>query len=495
MNFLNNENNKYSAFNRSPDMTPAAYNREGGIALWDMPAQVSRAFNPIIFTRTRYYFATEGYTPSRYPMPNTFTKVALPSIPERPKRTLLRLAYPADKDITLLLKYENSQSTATIKKGETDVIVASRYDSIEGFVWNFVSEEFKPIQPDIPIIGGKSAVAAADLGDFVVDEMFEPTYKTTKILTGSRYIYITPGMRYSDANYIVNEEGEVLYITDKVDTSSITIYRDNGELGASLSAESFRGVTQFDVSAVVRMWFDARLADSDADFVRPAAGFADGRLFTRYTVKSIGGVGTSYDFLALNAVAQIGEQPVAEPGDYLSEMRTLWLYEGYPLDYSMLDASKGVVRTPVDASHLPAAGTVPFEVVQACVPAQPFYVRWVNRMGGVDYFMFCRRQTRKYSVKSASTHSLYVADPYRAGSNLRAWSLTTEHTMTVGADGLSDEEFGPLSALPFAPTIEWYDGGRWIEIAVSKFDGSFATHSHRHSFEITFTLPAINTQF
>ena len=341
-----------------------------------------------------------------------------------------------------------------------------------------------------------TALDLSDLGDFIdKDNSQQWLNTTTKTLTGPQYIYITPGTRYSDANYIVNEEGEVLYVTDEVDTSSINIYRDNGELGASLSAESFQGVTQFDVSAVVRMWFNAQLADSDADFQRPAAGFADGRLFARYTVKSIGGVGTAYDFLALNGVAQIGEHAGVEAGACLSLMPTLRLYEGYPLDYSKLDASKGVVRTPIDAGHLPDAAAVPFIVEMVCVPAQPFYVRWVNRMGGVDYFMFSRRQTRKPSVKSASTHSLYVADPSRAGSNLRAWSLTTEHTMTVGADGLSDEEFGPLSALPFAPTIEWYDGGRWIEIAVSKFDGSFATHSHRHSFEITFTLPAINTQF
>ena len=47
----------------------------------------------------------------------------------------------------------------------------------------------------------------------------------------------------------------------------------------------------------------------------------------------------------------------------------------------------------------------------------------------------------------------------------------------------------------FAPTIEWYDGGRWTEVAVSKFDGTFDTDSGSRTFEVTFALPEINTQF
>lgn len=481
-------------------------NRQGGIAVWDVPEPFRRAFNPIIFTRTRYLFAMEGYQPTRGPRPNVLTVEQVSSNPADP-RTELRLAFPADRDLVIALMIVGiGRSTQTIKKGAQSHQFIGIIDSIIGFsLWQLAG--------DIGSIGGAEDFIGQPLagvpglwdpGDFRDPNTSFPVGPAgshyADIVTSANYIYILPGTSYEDSNYIVGSDGAVLYVTDEVDTATLDVFRADGQPGTRLSAESFQGVTQFDLSPVVRGWFDTELCDSGAGAGRGSGPFADGHLAVRYFVRGLGGQQTTHHFVALNAVAQIGENPVCGPGDYLSQARTLRLCEGYPLDYSAIDdaaaaSSRGVVRTPIDASHLPAAGTVPFGVVRACVPAQPFYLRWVNPLGGVDYFMFSRRQTYKPSVKSSSTYEGYVPDPLRAPSNVRAWQITTANTVTVGAGGLSDEELGLLSGLPYAPTIEWYDGGRWTRLAVAKFDGSFGTDSHMHSFEITFTLPQINTQF
>ena len=48
-----------------------------------------------------------------------------------------------------------------------------------------------------------------------------------------------------------------------------------------------------------------------------------------------------------------------------------------------------------------------------------------------------------------------------------------------------------------SPLIEWYnqDTGRWIRLSVSKYDGSYWSKPETKTFEVTFSLPTINTQY
>lgn len=460
INFL--KAGRYNAFNIT---NRYECNRQGGVALWDLPDVFRAAFNPILFTRTRYYFVTDGYTPTRSPRPNPVSIKPDPSNNNNPR--IVQLTYPADQYLIVQLTTPRGTRTVEFQKGEKTKTASSNILSIDGF--RTTAGTTVPAEP---------------------------------VLTTAEYIYMAVGETFENENYIVDEKGSILYVVDDVDTSYLDVYKATGEVGAKLSGESFRGVTTFDVAAVVRLWFDEQLADSAPDAPQPGGPYSDGRLFARYAVKGIGGVGTSYDFMAVNAVAQVGEHSDlgAYRGQLLSEFRTLYLYDGYPLDYSTLDDnvirySKGVVRTPIDEDHIPDPDNAPFTVVRACTPAQPFYIRWINRLGGVDYYMFRRIQRYKPEVKSANTYQTYVPDPYEAATNRRAWAIATENTVTVGADNVPEAEYAPLSKLPFAPTIEWYDGRRWVELSVSKFDGSHDTNSRTHDIEITFTLPKINVQF
>lgn len=453
-------------------------NLEGGVALWDTPPTFSRAFNPITFTRTRYLFVTDGFAPTREPRPN------IVGVKPGTKRTL-QLTYPAAAYIYVQVTNASGNiRTVLFSAGVREATASGDVVSIDGFKRN----------PSEPI---RRQYVDHGFVFLVPGEAYEDEH----------YI-VAPGDAATVDNYLDASRMSVLYVVDEVDTSYLDVYRSDGTMGAKLSAESFRGVTTFDVSAVVRLWFNRQLADSTPGAERPTAQSPDGRLFARFTVRGLGGPGTKYEFMALNAVAQIGENSDMGPyrGQLLSELRRLRQYEGYPLDYSVLDErdieySDGVIRLPIPGDGESRADGYGVAVIPSCTPAQPFYVRWVNRLGGVEYFMFGRRQTRKASVKSVSTYGLYVPDSFGASTNRRAYALTTDNTVTVGADGVPEAEYAVLSELPFAPTIEWYAetdsaaGGRWVELTVSKFDGSLDTSSRTHSIEIVFQLPNLNVQF
>lgn len=453
-------------------------NLEGGVALWDTPPTFSRAFNPITFTRTRYLFVVDGFAPTREPRPN------IVGVRSGTRRTL-QLTYPVAAPIYVQVTTVSGKiCTVLFTPGVQEATASGDVVSIDGF----------------------KRIPAEPIRRQYVDHGF---------------VFLVPGEAYEDEHYIVApgdaatvdnyldaSRMSMLYIVDEADTSYLDVYRSDGTVGAKLSAESFQGVTTFDVSAVVRLWFNGQLADSTPGAERPTAQPPDGRLFARFAVRGLGGPGTKYEFMALNAVAQIGENSDMGPyrGQLLSELRRLRQYEGYPLDYSVLNErdveySDGVIRLPIPGDGESQADGYGVAVIPSCTPAQPFYVRWVNRLGGVEYFMFGRRQTRKASVKSVSTYGLYVPDSFGASTNRRAYALTTDNTVTVGADGVPEAEYAVLSKLPFAPTIEWYaetdsaTGGRWVELTVSKFDGSLDTGSRTHSIEIVFQLPNLNVQF
>lgn len=448
-----------------------AVNAEGGIALWEMPSKFQNAYNPIIFRRTHWYFMTDGYTP---PQGNNLNFVTLYGA------SAIRFMYPLASDVIIRSRRDTTISSFTMNKG--------------------------------------SQVAAVGW----LDEVLDVTVVSTGTNKDEKYTYL-PANNSEGDSFIVYD-GKVLYLASAdIDTSYLDIYKPDGTLGIKLGAESFNGVTTFDVSGVVRTWFAEQLTDSENAIA------ADARLSIKYTVKGIGGVGTTYDMVAINGVSQIGENSdrTADVGKVLTCYDRLSLYDGYLLDYSVL--SDAPISTPngntiataisrvtvngreevletetanvnvFDEAGLPIflLPTFNIPVFGRCVPDQPFYVRWINHLGGVDYYMFARRQEFQPKVKSSSTYEVYVENTNTARTNAKAHAISTENTVVVGAEGIPDREYAALARLPFAPTIEWYNErlGKWIAVTVSKFDGKQQSDTPCTDIEIVFNLPTINTQF
>lgn len=460
----------------------AAENASGGIALWDAPELIQNAFNPLMFTRTKYLHVCEGYEPEiRKPNYITFSG------------TRINFAYTLTSSIHIAIE--------DVGGGFHEYTVGSGRD-----YWDCTG-----ITAIAEILGVSFATIDID------DEM-------TDYISDENFFYVRKGFAYQDANFMCSVSGDVLYKNTEVESMELKIYKTDGSY-EKLVAESFKGITKFDASAVVRKW----LASELTDFPEGTDVMSEKALSVRYIVRQING-STAYTYLAVNGVAQVGENPdrSADVSRILTKFSKLDLYDGYLLDYSIisgntiLHSARGVLRTlavsriRVDnaaVALLDESGTniiqdeegndieilpaLDIPVFGHCMPQNPFYVRWINQLGGVDYFMFARQQKHQPSVKSVSIYSPFVENPLNARTNRKAYAMDTENVVTVGAENLNETDFNALRWLAFARKIERYDEtlGKWITLSVNKFDGSYNTKADTHTVEVTFNLPKINTQF
>lgn len=135
-----------------------------------------------------------------------------------------------------------------------------------------------------------------------------------------------------------------------------------------------------------------------------------------------------------------------------------------------------------------------YQISEGCVPASPFYVRWINTSGGWDSWMFERREETD-EVEDVNNIQLYIADPTDTQQTV---SLNATRTATVGEGLLSKDDYRTLAALPRSPRIQWYNEElqRWQTIVIAEgFSASWNSRNGFGSVEFTFALPRILTQF
>lgn len=456
-------------------------NNTGGVALWTIPPQVHNAFNPSMFVRTKYYHLIEGYEPTRSTKPNYIT---------------------IDNSEPQLVFQHATASSLFVECSTPDgKYVAQVYSG--STVWRLTNEV--------------QSIQSIDRIGLTREEL------SSDPLTDSSYIYLRQGQTYEDDYYICNNRDSIIYRNDEVESTSLTIHTKGGNI--TLNAETFKGKVMFDVSEAIKSCFKDHLIE-----FKELGVMADLALYCRYSVKGIAGSGTTTEFMAVNAVSQIGESfdRTNEGLRILTRMPMLKKYEGYPLDFSVLSTEEGLksdigniyplaisrvrIGSESEINLLDEASReilnelsqnillqqpTEIRIYRAQTPPQPFYVRWINDIGGVDYFMFSRQQKRTNSVKSVSTFSPFIQDTSSASTNLKVYAMDTESTITAGAEMLSKEEFDTIYKMPFSPLIEWYNEAtrKWVRLSISKFDGSYYSKPETKGVEVTFVLPNINTQF
>lgn len=461
---------------------------DGGVAVWSIPPEMAPAYNPMIFSRAKYYIQSGSFQPSIIPNFLRYSQVQ-------------DLEFDISVEQEIFVKYISGGNAyvESIPQGERslqEVVV----DSVLGL-------------------------------SLSADGPFAPYIRT------ANYYYIIPTTTSADATqeYAIVDDGYllttslgyVLYANEEVEGVSLTITnRLTGEQGV-LSGTSYKGAMVFDVAPIVRMWFAGNLQNVDEDNLV----VADSALFVRYSVDAIL---QFKDFVALNAVAQIGESTdlSSKEGEVLTTKPMLIYYKGYPLDYSIL-SGREIVPTPNGSTipysvsrvyvlegllllltengtpilteageyiYLYTGGEVgagaPIEVVQRCVPASPFYVRWINTEGGVDYWMFQRSQERSVGVSDVERARVYVPYPAEASTNQRTVAFATKNTIKVGALGVKKGDFDALRKLPLSPLVEWWNEAtqKWVGLNIESFELNYSTGQPLHDVEMTFALPAIYTQ-
>jgi len=309
-----------------------------------------------------------------------------------------------------------------------------------------------------------------------------------------------------------------------------------------LNREYFNGTTTFNISKVVTGYFNA-LPITDI-----GEAWTDERLAIPYSVYNAIDGGTPLLFTAMNAVGQIGEELDIPAGVFATTFDRLKKYEGYELyvavtnpsntasiyynadipiqenisdkhflfqigdTYNTVKLQLGALYAPIVdylgnylvdylgrniVAYIGAPGTsATMPVEHPCIPSMPFYCRWINRLGGFDYWMFGNRQLISTKNSNVTTFKPYITNTETATTTDMVIGMSGATTVKVGAQGLTVNEYDTIKNIIFSPFIEYYDEklARWVTVIPT---GTIEedTRSTRKSLELEFLLPEIQTQF
>lgn len=222
----------------------------------------------------------------------------------------------------------------------------------------------------------------------------------------------------------------------------------------------------------------------------------------------------------------IAADPVAF---YVTMPQPIKRYEGYPLEIVAFNPAAGTspafvryhygstfgtirvndIVGSIRADRLPAAlqalsiSSSPdhnepclLRIENACTPENPFYIRWINWLGGWDYRMFARRQY--YEDETNDVANIQLAERDDECHLQETIGLTVRQHVEVGAENIPKEEFHALRLLARSPRVEWWNEsvGQWCTIVLGKeAKTKWASDDACGVVKFTFALPRIRVQF
>lgn len=126
-----------------------------------------------------------------------------------------------------------------------------------------------------------------------------------------------------------------------------------------------------------------------------------------------------------------------------------------------------------------------------CTPSHPFYVRWINDLGGWEYQM---THERKVVTKSRDVETEFV----RKDGTTKHINIIPEERVSCGVSTDSVEWAQALANMIYSPKIQYYDTytAAWIDVTL---DDSQRTVVNRPfpatDFEFVFVCPRRTVQF
>ena len=137
------------------------------------------------------------------------------------------------------------------------------------------------------------------------------------------------------------------------------------------------------------------------------------------------------------------------------------------------------------------------EFVDACTPDTPIYVRWINSMGGWEYYMFGGFHGLGQRTKRGDTFRLANASDLNAVEIDGELPPTVTDYVTCGAEQLDRTGFMSLREIATSPYVQVYDTSRklFTRCLVSSTDIVWNTQASRGQIDLELTLMSPYTQF
>jgi hypothetical protein len=134
-------------------------------------------------------------------------------------------------------------------------------------------------------------------------------------------------------------------------------------------------------------------------------------------------------------------------------------------------------------------------IEQSC---NTFYVRWLNTLGGWDYWLFEGKIYEGFKVENGNNYESYFDEISTISDFENVTLKNVSPAVQVGSNTLTKNEAEGLKVLPTSPKIYWYneDLSKWIGVRVEP--GTFNIRSTKEDYfnvELTFVKPKYFNQF
>lgn len=131
------------------------------------------------------------------------------------------------------------------------------------------------------------------------------------------------------------------------------------------------------------------------------------------------------------------------------------------------------------------------------VPCSPFYIRWINRKGGWETYMF--EQHKKYTQEVDRGDQYVLAnsrDPY-ATQTRGELAPEVKNIVQAGAEQLDENDFNLLKGIALSPLVQVYNYTihEWQRVLVDDTDLTWDTKSPRNTVSYEFQLIDEQTQW
>ena len=150
----------------------------------------------------------------------------------------------------------------------------------------------------------------------------------------------------------------------------------------------------------------------------------------------------------------------------------------------------------------PSGGVNPGEAwnimfIDTEVPCNPFYIRWINRKGGWETYMF--EQHKKYTQEVDRGDQYVLAnsrDPY-ATQTRGELAPEVKNIVQAGAEQLDENDFNLLKGIALSPLVQVYNYTihEWQRVLVDDTDLTWDTKAPRKTVSYEFQLIDEQTQW
>lgn len=166
-----------------------------------------------------------------------------------------------------------------------------------------------------------------------------------------------------------------------------------------------------------------------------------------------------------------------------------------PLVYGFEDGADYVEIRPSGGEFPNEAWNIRF--VDTEVPCNPFYIRWINRKGGWETYMF--EQHKKYTQEVDRGDQYVLAnsrDPY-ATQTRGETALEVKNIVQAGAEQLDENDFNLLKGIALSPLVQVYNYPIrvWQRVLVDDTDLIWDTKAPRNTVSYEFQLIDEQTQW